>query len=172
MKFLCISEYSDYGIIPNRKNYEYELKLGDRHIRSFVFSGDKDKEQVKESINDPLFNEAKISSDVIPLDKVIIYDNKNLVPNNPDQKIAYVYVCPICLTTLISNDNDLDFCPHCENTKFSPELKALVNMDQMEDIAIEESDSSLLIIKKDNIEIIDNPNIINNSDDKKWWNNI
>ena len=96
---------------------------------------------------DSLHNEAKFCEKSVPLDKVIICDDLDIA--NEDQKLAYVFECPICLFTVISTNPGLDFCPHCENTKFPPKVVALMNVAQMEDLATEEDDLTTFVQIKD-----------------------
>ena len=78
---------------------------------------------------------------------------------NDNQKLAYVLECPICLHKIITSDNNLDYCPQCENIQFPLDLVALINTDQMEELAIDNKDVTTLVIVKDGeIKLIDKLN--------------
>lgn len=144
-KYLRLIEYSLLAPhkIPERKQGEFDCILKNSIIRTKVC--DEDTARIQESFT--IYNEAKVEDRVIPLKDVIIYDNKDV---NQEQEIAYVFECPLCLNTIMSSSKDIDLCPRCENTKFVPELIALINVKQMEDIAINDKENSSLIIVKDN----------------------
>lgn len=145
-KFLKITEYITNNKLQNKKDNEFEFNIDGHLIRSCVCQGE-DKEIVKESFTNYQDQDKEIENTILPLNRVIIYDNKDI---DLDQKLAYVFECPVCLTTIITSNKDLDYCPHCENVTFPFELLALVNTEQMEDIGIEHSDISDLIVVKDN----------------------
>lgn len=140
-KYLHITEYSSLipYKIPNRKVNEYDLEYNGNIIRTSV---DTNKEQIKESL-DTIFDESKIYEKTIPLDDIVIYDNLDII--NEDQKVAYIFECPVCLEKTITTDATFNYCPHCENTKFQPLVIGLMNLSQMEEIAVEDADSSSYI---------------------------
>lgn len=140
-KYLHITEYSSLipHKIPNRKSNEHDLECDGNIIRTSV---DTNKEQIKENF-DNVFNESKIYEKTIPLDDIVIYDNLDLVEEN--QKIAYIFECPVCLEKTITTDATFNYCPHCENTKFQPIVIGLMNLSQMEEIAVEDANSSSYI---------------------------
>lgn len=153
-KFLKISEYSKLGKIPNKKDFEHEFNIDNSIFRSSVCIAEN-KETIKESFYDMLYNNSKIDEVIIPLDKIVIYDDLDV---DKTQKLAYTYECPVCLNKIISSDANLNYCPQCENETFPLTVIALLNIDQMEDIAINDKDVSKLIIVKDNeIKFIDEP---------------
>lgn len=144
-KYLHITEYSSsipYKI-PKKKSNEHDLEFNGNIIRTSV---DTNKERIKENF-DYLFDESKILEDTIPLKDIIIYDNKDI--ENEDQKLAYVYECPICLEKTITTDSKFNYCPHCENDKFLPQVIGLIHPDQMDEIAIDNSDISYYIQVED-----------------------
>lgn len=153
-KYLHIIEYSSRKI-PNKKDYEYDLITAEGNIiRSSV---DKYKEKIKENF-DNVYNDSIIEEKTFPLNKVVIYDNYDLV--NEDQKVAYVFECPVCLEKTITTDPTYSYCAHCENDKFAPVVVGLINVEQMEEIAIEEADISTYIFVKDGkIKIIEKPEV-------------
>lgn len=153
-KYLHITEYSSRKI-PNKKDYEYDLTtLEDNIIRSYV---DNHREKIKENF-DNFYNDSIIEEKTFPLNKVIIYDNYDLI--NEDQKVAYVFECPVCLEKTITTDPTYNYCAHCENDKFAPVVVGLINVEQMEEIAIEDADISTYILVKDGkIKIIEKPEI-------------
>lgn len=153
MKYLRIIEYSPLtDKLPIKEDNEFEFKYHNNIIRTKFFN-EKDliKEKVRESIN-PLYNDTIISTETICLDNSIIYDNIDL---DDEQEIAYVFECPICMYTSISSDKDLDFCPQCENTSFPLKLIALVNTEQMQNIAIDDKETTLIIVKDGKVKILD-----------------
>lgn len=141
-KYLHITEYSSLipYKLPCKKDNEFDLKIDNNIIRTSV---NNYKTCISESY---LSDDITLLEQTIPLDNIIIYDDIDNL--NEDQKLAYVYECPICLNTTITSKK-LDFCPHCENTKFSPEVIALISTNQMEDIALNQSDVSTLYLIKD-----------------------
>lgn len=145
-KFLKITEYFNNDFLDNKKNNEFEFILNNHVIRSCVCQGE-DKEIVKESFNNYSNNENIVDTVILPLNRVVIYDDMDI---DPEQTLAYVLECPVCLTTIISSNKDIDYCPHCENVTFPFDLLAIINTEQMEDIGIENSDISDLIVIKDN----------------------
>lgn len=154
-KFLHITEYSSLikHRVPERKENEFDLCLGDNIIRTTV---NTNREQIKERY----YNSSVIEEKTIPLDSVIIYDDMDIL--DEEQLIAYVYECPICKTITITTNPNYDFCNNCENTIFLPEVYALINIKQMEDIAINNSDiSDYIRVKGDEIIFRDS------KDDKK-----
>lgn len=162
MKYLHIIEYSSLVPykIPESKGNRFSLVLQDSVIQSYV---DDVKTRVMESI-DYIMDDAKLSEVTVPLDNVIIYDNLDL--DNEEQKLAYVFRCPVCQSVYISTNPTEDFCFICENDKFSPELVGLINVGQMEKIAVDENDVSTLIqIKDGKVVYKDEPKIEQNSDD-------
>lgn len=169
-KYLHIIEYSKLNNkIPKKESFENEFTIGNSLYRTSIVSSDKStKEEIKESLNNDsfynIYNENKLSEDIINIDDVIIYDDIDIKDKN--QKLAYVFECPVCLYKTITTDKDLDFCPQCENVTFPFNLIALINTEQMEDIAIDNKDISKLIIVKDNkIVFEDKP------EDKDRWKN-
>lgn len=144
-KFLHIIEYSGSSPkykIPDKRSFEYDINYNGNLVRTFV---DSNRDRIKESL-DYIYDESKVAEKTIPLKDVIIYDN---IDYKEDQELAYVFECPICLNITITSDAGLDFCPHCENTKFAPNVIAILNIEQMDNIAIENKDVSGLIIVKD-----------------------
>lgn len=156
MKYLYITEYSldlKYKI-PERKNNEFDLIIDNNLIRTTISNN---QQKIKENF-DYIYDESKLDEKVIPLNKVIIYDDIDM--NDEEQEVAYVYICPICQNVTITDRPNLDFCTICENTNFPPELYALINLKQMEDIAINNSDISEYIqIKDDEIVFKDAPEV-------------
>lgn len=141
-KYLTISEYLNSSSIklPEKQNTEFEFCIKDRIYRT----------SVKESYEDMITyakpedeENSQISKKDIDLSDVIIYDNLDVIDS---QELAYVYNCPVCLSTTISSEANLDFCPSCENAKFPLELIALINTEQMEELAVDE-DNSLILFK-------------------------
>lgn len=149
MKYLKICEYSTLipHKIPEKMEYENELKLSNSIIRSYI--EDDNRVKVSEDYNpyiNSVYNDALLEDKTIALNDCFIYDDIDV---NEDQEIAYVMECPICLTTTIASKK-LDFCPYCENNTFPPIVTALINTKQMEDVAIDNPDISELAIIKDN----------------------
>ena len=145
-KFLKITEYFNNKFLDNKKDNEFEFMLNNHIIRSCVCQGE-DKEIVKESFYNSANNENIVDDIILPLNRVVIYDDMDV---DFEQILAYVLECPVCLTTSISSNKDNCYCPHCENVTFPFDLLAIINIEQMEDIGIENSDISDLIIVKDN----------------------
>lgn len=149
-KYLHITEYSSnlkYKI-PNRKHGEFDLELKDSIIRSKL---DEFACPIRESF-DTLFDQAKLEEQTIPIDDVYIYDDLDI--EDDDQKIAYVFRCPICGRLTIQTNPNLDSCLQCEEQIFKPEVIGLINRDQMEDISINNSDVSTYIqIKNGKIKV-------------------
>lgn len=152
-KYLKITEYSKYSknMLPNLNGkFEHEFELGDSIIRTSVFS---EKDRIYESYNTAVINklnELKIEENIIPLKDVVVYDEIDISDN--EQKLAYVFECPICLYKILTTQSNVDTCPICENTNFPPRVIALINQEQMEDIAINNKDtSSLLLVDNDSI---------------------
>lgn len=149
-KFLHITEYFNIpNKLPIKRNNEHSFKLDDKIFYTSVVTGDDyaTKEQIKESYkNDTIYNDSIVDTTILPLDRVIIFDDLDI---DPAQKIVYVFECPICLYTVITSNKDFDFCPQCENTEFPFILKALINTEQMEELAIDNSDITTLVIVKD-----------------------
>ena len=150
MKYLKIREYSTLipHKIPEKMEYENELKLSNSIIRSYI-EDDYNRVRVSEDYNpyiNSVYNDALLEDKTIALNDCFIYDDIDV---NEDQEIAYVMECPICLTTTIASKK-LDFCPYCENNTFPPIITALINTKQMEDVAIDNPDISELAIIKDN----------------------
>lgn len=145
-KYLHITEYSSLVPykIPQKKPNEHDLVLDTSIIRS---SFDDNKCPIRESL-DTVFDESKLVEKTIPLDDVIIYDNIDMA--NEDQKLAYVFECPICLEKTITTDPTFGFCPRCENNTFPPEVIALINVSQMEELAVDNPFLSTLIQVKGN----------------------
>lgn len=144
-KYLHIIEYSNQGLkIPERKENEHEFIYNNSIFRASIKISES-KEKIKESF-DPYYNNVKLDEKIIKLDNIIIYDNLDL---KPEQELAYVYECPVCLNKTITSDKNLDYCPQCEQTKFPFDLVAIINTEQMEDIAVDNADVSTLIINKD-----------------------
>lgn len=150
-KYLHITEYSSLipYKIPNKKENEHEFEFDGSVFRSFI---DSHKEPIKESYGYYLPNEAELEEKTIPLDDIVIYDVLDL--NNEDQKVAYIYECPVCLEKTITTTPILEFCPHCENAKFSPQVIGLINIAQMEEIAIDNADTCYYVQVKDNEVIV------------------
>lgn len=145
-KYLYITEYSNLlpHKVPVKESNEYDLKQKDSIIRSSI--KDYDINSVSDNSTYSILDEK-----IIPLDKVFIYDDMDVeLPKDSEQQIAYVFECPICLDITITTNKDYNFCEHCENTKFLPKLIALINLEQMENIAIEDKDISEFILVKDN----------------------
>nr|CAI9751327.1 hypothetical protein DGKKSRWO_DGKKSRWO_CDS_0047 [uncultured phage]CAI9752193.1 hypothetical protein CVNMHQAP_CVNMHQAP_CDS_0047 [uncultured phage] len=140
-KFLHIVEYAKGMKIPEKLDEEYEFYYCNSIFRTSIKEASS-KEKVKESF-DPYYNNVKLDEQVIDLGNILIYDNIDI---KDDQTLAYVYECPVCLNKTITSDKNLDYCPQCEQTKFPFDLIAIVNTDQMEDIAIKNDDVSTLII--------------------------
>ena len=149
-KYLHIIEYSKDHKIPKRKENEFDLNI-DNHsiIRSSIVidNYNKCKEQIKEDYTDYFYKDSELDNYVLPLNDVIIYDNFDV---DETQEIAYVFECPICLSKTITSDSKLDFCPQCENSDFSFNLLALINTEQMENLAIDNDDITKVILTKDN----------------------
>lgn len=159
MKYLHIVEYSKYGKIPVKESFEHEFKTTDGNIvRSSVV---KDKENKNyDSFEDIINTYNKLSGVVedktISLKDVIIYDNLDI--DNLDQKLVYVLECPVCLNRTITSDSKIDTCPQCGNSDFPFIVKALINQEQMEELAIDNDDvTTLIIVKDDEIKLIDKP---------------
>lgn len=142
-KHLIISEYLNHPNIklPEKLATEFEFCIGNKIYRTKV---------IKESYaNDIIYakteeeENSQIDKKEIDLNNVIIYDNLDVIDS---QELAYVYNCPVCLSTTISSEANLDFCPSCENAKFPLELVALINTEQMEELAVDE-DNSLVLFK-------------------------
>lgn len=145
-KYLYITEYSNLlpHKVPVKESNEYDLKQKDSIIRSSI--KDYDINSVSDNSTYNILDEK-----IIPLDKVFIYDDMDVeLPKDSEQQIAYVFECPICLDITITTNKDYNFCENCENTKFLPKLIALINLEQMENIAIEDKDISEFILVKDN----------------------
>lgn len=158
MKYLHIIEYSKYGKIPVKESFEHEFKTVDGNtIRSSVIDDKKDNycSDFDNIINTYNKLSGVVEDKTISLKDSIIYDNLDI--NNPKQKIVYVLECPICLNCTITSDSKIDTCPQCGNNEFSFNVKALINQEQMEDLAINNDDvTTLIIVNKDgNIQFID-----------------
>lgn len=144
-KYLHITEYSSMipYKIPKIKIGEHDLEYNGNIIRTSV---DTYREPIKEHF-DYLSNDSKIYDKTIPLDNVVIYDEIDM--ENENQEIAYVFECPVCLEKTITTNSVLESCPHCENNKFAPQVIGLMNVSQMEEIAIEDADVSYYIQVED-----------------------
>lgn len=129
-KFLHIVEYSTLikYKIPERKRNEYQIKIGESILRSYI----DDNEHI--ICDDSIYNDSKLCEKTIPLDKIIIYDDFDVIEDK-DQKLLYVFECPICFNTIISFNSDLELCEICNNSLFKPKLVALLNNEQYEDIS-------------------------------------
>lgn len=149
-KYLRTIEYSPLGKIPKKEEKEFEFIYNNSIIRTKVFNNDS-KTKIEESI-DSYYNNSIIDSNVLCIDDVIIYDDINI---NDNQELAYVFECPVCMYTSITSDKDMDFCPQCENTNFPLKLISLINIDQMNDIAINDKESTLIVVNDDKIEVFD-----------------
>lgn len=153
-KFLYVVEYAKGLNIPDLKFNEHETQFGNSTIRSSVEEG-YTKKDIKESIN-TYYNNSKVEETVIPLDDVLVYDN--IDADIDKQEIAYVFECPICSSVTITSEHDIDFCPQCENTEFPFNLLALIPVQQMEEIGIDNKDvSTLVLVKDDNVVMVDLP---------------
>ena len=150
-KYLHITEYSKFGKIPQKQNNEYDLFYGNSIIRSGIVKN-KTKEQIKESI-DPYYNMSKLEENIIDLNDVIIYSYNDDIPTKIEQKLSYVYECPVCLNVIITPDSDFDVCPFCENMQFPFNLIAIINNEQTKDLS---QDDEIKSIKLDNDKIIIN----------------
>lgn len=164
-KYLRITEYCTHVPyrIPKIEKGQFDLTIDDDLIRSSVVTDQDSKSLISEGLHS-VYNEALLSEKEIPLSNVFIYDDIDV---DYEQEIAYVFECPICLTTTITSKQNLDFCPYCENNKFPPNLIALVNTKQMEDIAVEHSDvSSLAVVKDNKIIFKDRPKV---TEEEELW---
>lgn len=158
MKFLHITEYSSLipYKIPECKCNEHSLRHDNSIIRSYI---DNSKTIIKESF-DTIYNDTIIMEKTIPIKDMIIYDNINIADD--EQQIAYVFECPICLYKTITTDKNIDFCPHCENDKFTPQVVALINTSQMKELAFDNyEDTTYIKVVDDNIVFEDRPIIKN-----------
>lgn len=145
-KYLHITEYSSLipHKVPDCKKNEHSFKYGESIIRSFI---DSERKIIKESF-DSIYNDSIITEKSIPIDKIIIFDNIDI--KDDEQEIQYVFECPVCLYNIITTDKHIDFCPYCENDKFPPQLIALINKDQTEELTVDNADSTTFIQVKDN----------------------
>lgn len=154
-KHLHIVEYSRFGKIPVKESFEHEVTLDNGNIiRTSVHNDVEENDYISDvdRIINVYNNESKIEEKNIDLDNVIIYDNLDI---ESPQSLAYVYECPICLNTTITTDPEIDMCPQCGNKKYPFNVIALINTNQMEEIATEDDDvSSLIIIKDNKLEIL------------------
>ena len=135
-KYLYIREYSldNKLYIPEKLNNEYDTIVNGNLIRSKIVESYKDIDQAKDSVFsscDSIYDYYKLSDDLIELDDTVIYDVLSI---NDMQKLAYVLECPICLTKIITSNKDINICPRCENSEFSFNLLALINVDQVKQI--------------------------------------
>ena len=149
MKYLHIVEYSTLipYKIPIKESKDFDLYIDDSIIRSSVVSG---KSKVSEKYSTDILQDTVLDEKFLPLEDVIVYDDIDI--RNNDQKVAYVYECPVCFNITITTDPNFDFCTHCENSKFTPKLVGLINIEQMEEIAVNENDTSSYVqIKNDKI---------------------
>ena len=152
-KYLHIIEYSKLGKIPKKESFEHEFKYLNSIFRVSVKKAEN-KEMVKESFN-PYYNSSKLDEKIFELKDTIIFDDIDILD---EQELAYIYECPICLYKIITSSNNIDFCPQCENTQFPFNLIALLNTEQMEELAIDNKDvTSLVILKDGKIQIFDRP---------------
>lgn len=153
MKYLHILEYSKFSnFLPILESFEHEFTINNSIFRTSIVESDS-KEKIKESFN-PIYNNQKLDEEIIPLTDVVIYDNIDVIP---EQKLAYVYQCPVCLNVTISSDNKtMEYCPQCENSTFDFDLIAIINTEQMEEIAINEKENtSLVLVKDDEVVMVD-----------------
>lgn len=158
-KYLHITEYSSLipYKIPKCKCEEHRFKYGESVIKSFI---DNNKTIIKESF-DTIYNDSVILEKSIPIDKIIIFDDLDV--EDEEQTMQYVFECPVCLYNIVTTKQNIDFCPYCENDKFPPELIALINKEQMEELAVENADYTTLIqVKDNNIVFKDEPKIKEN----------
>lgn len=152
-KYLKITEYSSLlrDKIPIKESNEFDLEHDGDIIRTSIIKHDDNimRSMQDEMTNglDSLHNEAKFCEKSVPLDKVIILDDVDMA--NENQKLAYVFECPICLHTTMTTTPNLTFCPYCENTKFPPKVIALMNVAQLEDLVTEEDDVTTFVQVKD-----------------------
>lgn len=153
-KFLRIIEYSMLGKIPAKESFEHEFIIGDKLFRTSVCEAE-DKEQIKENF-DPYYNDSKLEEKSFALNDVLIFDDLDV--QDPAQKLVYVFECPVCLNKIITTEDDFDFCPQCEQEQFPFDLIALINTEQMEELAIDNPDvTTLVLIKDDEIVFKDTP---------------
>lgn len=153
-KFLRIIEYSTLNKIPVKESFEHEFIIGDKLFRTSVCIAES-KEQVKENF-DPYYNDSKIEEKAFDLNDVLIFDNLDIV--DPTQRLVYVFECPVCLNKTITTEDDISFCPQCEQEQFPFNLLALINTEQMEELAIDNPDvTTLVLIKEDKIVFKDTP---------------
>lgn len=158
MKHLHIVEYSKYGKIPIKEEYEYEFKANNGNIiRSSILDDKKDYTNYEDVI--VTYNKLSsglVDEKIINLNDVIVYDNLDI--KDDTQKLVYVLKCPVCLNRTITSDSKIETCPQCGNSSFDFLVEALINQEQMEDVAIENDDVSTLIIVQDSeIKLIDRP---------------
>lgn len=156
MKRLHITEYSKFCKLPIKESYEHDVKLSTGNI--IRTSVQKDNEEYKTDINKIIDTYNKVTNVVedisIPLTDIIIYDNLDIA--DPDQELAYVLECPVCLNTTVATNHKIPACPQCGNAEFPFTVKALVSLDQMEELAIDNKDeTSLIIIKDGEVKLID-----------------
>lgn len=151
MDYLHITEYSKYAPkhkIPERKKNEYDLIINDSIIRTSI---DNCSYKIKESF-DNIYQDSIVSEQSIPLKNIFIYDKLDVIDaDSSNQKLAYVFECPICLDIVITTDKNYSFCEKCENTKFPPKVIALINLEQMEDYAVEHKDCNYVQVKDDKV---------------------
>lgn len=147
MEYLHIVEYSSAmpKRIPKIKAGQYEYKVGESVFHAFI---DKYRVRIKEDLDTTMMeDEVKLDENTIPLDDVILVDDVNI--DKETQKLAFVFECPVCLSKTISTNSQFDFCPHCENPRFSPEVIGLISVPLMEDIAVNHPETNTLIQIKD-----------------------
>lgn len=146
MEYLHIVEYSAMRPtrIPRLKFRQFRYKIGESVYHAYI---DNSRVRIKEDFDKPLEEDSKISEDTISLDDVILVDDLDL--DKESQKLAFVYECPVCLNKTITTASNYDFCPHCENSRFSPEVIGIINVPLMEDIAVNHPENTTFIQTKD-----------------------
>lgn len=148
-RFLKITEYSSFmsNKIPERKTTDFDVQLDTGStIRTSIVDS---KSKVCEAFsNDPL-DDNIIEEKFFPLDELIIYDDLDIT--NEDQKVAYVYECPVCFYKTVTTDPQYNFCPQCENSKFTPEVVGLIPLAQMEELEANDKDVTVFQLKDDKL---------------------
>lgn len=146
MKYIHTIEYSPLGRIPEKLDSEYEYNYGGNIFRASIVEGES-KRQIKEQF-DPYYNSSKLEEKIIPLKDILIIDDLDLQDKN--QKLVYVFECPVCLNIIVSTDPKAFYCEQCENQTYDLNLIAIIPQELVEEMAVEESDDTTIVFLKDN----------------------
>lgn len=144
MRYIHTIEYSPLGKIPKKKDNEHEFNYFGNIMRVSIAEGDSPT-QIKESFN-PIFNESKLEEQIIPLQNIVIVDDLDI--QKPEQRLVYVYECPVCLNHIVSTDSNCYWCPQCENQTYDLNLVAIIDKELLDEMAVEDADATTIICVK------------------------